>query len=72
MKPFSPKKITLSLILTLTKHLMIVVALFLAVLRLSELIWPWTTYLTVQLHPVIWVGVGLCLLTAYTTHMHAW
>ena len=31
----------------LTKHLMLLVALFQAVLRLSEGIWPWTTYLTV-------------------------
>ena len=33
--------------ISLTKHLMLLVALFQAVLRLSEVIWPWTSYLTV-------------------------
>ena len=43
----SVQDIVTNLIFLLTKHLMLLVALFQAVLRLSEVIWPWTTYLTV-------------------------
>ena len=42
-----PVSIVTNIIFLLTKHLMLLVALFQAVLRLSEVIWPWTTYVTV-------------------------
>ena len=42
-----PVSIVTNIIFLLTKHLMLLVALFQAVLRLSEVIRPWTTYLTV-------------------------